>query len=96
MALTILWVTRGPRAGEFIQVPYEDAVIAESEGWGQITEGRDGVDMRKAEPGPHKAAQAYLDRKEKGYPTREFRAGESAEPKRDAEEPKRRVKGKQE
>jgi len=88
MELTVIWVSRGPRAGEFIQVPEEDALIAEAEGWGQRTEGRDGMEMRKAEVGPHEAAQAYLDRGTLGYPTRELRAQEP--------EPKRRAKGKQE
>lgn len=82
MAKTLIWVTEGPKAGEFLEVDAADADQAEAEGWAQKTEGRDGSQMRQASPrGPHKKAEAYLNREAGGYENRELRANPAPAPK---------------
>lgn len=75
MGRTLIWVTDGPKAGDFMEVDEAEADQAEAEGWGQKTAGRDGMQMRQASPrGPHEKAEAFLDRQAGGYENRELRA----------------------
>lgn len=74
MGQQLIWVTNGPKAGQFLQVDDADADDAEAEGWGQKTARRDGTAMRRAVKGRHEAAEAYLDRRA-GYTNRKLEAG---------------------
>lgn len=75
MARTLIWVTDGPKAGDFMEVDEAEADQAETEGWAQKTAGRDSMQMRQASPrGPHEKADAFLDRQAGGYENRELRA----------------------
>jgi hypothetical protein len=89
----LIWVTHGPKAGDFMEVDDADADEAEAEGWGQRTAGRDGMEMRKAVKGRHRAAESYLDRRSSGYENRELRAAPAPSPAKPEEEVKKRNAG---
>lgn len=80
----MIWVTRGPVAGQFMEADAEDAAQAEADGWAQRTvdtEGRarDHMQMHPAERGSHEAAEAWLAR-QPGYANRELRPGPAPSP----------------
>lgn len=81
MGRTMLWVTRGPQAGQFIEVNHEEAAQAEADGWGQQTEGRDHTAMQAAQVGRHDKAEAFLSNRMGGYDNRELRAAPAPAPK---------------
>lgn len=75
----MIWVTRGPVAGRFMEADADEAEQAEADGWAQRTMNRDHMDMVKAEPGPHEKAEEWLAR-QPGYTNRELRPAPAPAP----------------
>lgn len=80
----MIWVTRGPTAGQFMEATEADAEQAEQDGWAQRTVDSEGrarshMEMRPAERGSHEAAEAWLAR-QPGYANRELRASPAPAP----------------
>ena len=74
MSTTLIWMLEGPMAGQFLEVPEEDAEQAEADGWAQKAAGRDSMGFKYPQaPGPHKKAEALLAKRQSGYATRELR-----------------------
>lgn len=59
---TLVFVTRGPQAGVFLEMTDADAAAAEAEGWGENAIGRDAYSFSAPLKGPHEKAQAWLDK----------------------------------
>lgn len=79
MGREMLWVTRGPIAGTFVEADSEDIDLAEAEGWGQRTVGRDHMQMHNPDKSPHEKAEAWLAR-QPGYANRELRPAPAPSP----------------
>jgi hypothetical protein len=62
--MPMVWIYRGqwPVHQRLQDLPLEDAMRAESEGWGHRIEGMDGRDVVDVTPGPHDKADAYFSR----------------------------------
>lgn len=80
--MTMVWLYRGQWSphDRFQELTPELAARAESEDWGQICEGRDGVDMKPIDGSPHAAADAY-------YSARNSRSMTHAVPDREEQPP---------
>jgi hypothetical protein len=89
---TLIWILKGPAAGQFMEVSEEDAERAEGEGWAEKAQGRDGNGFTAADaPGKHAKAEAFLAARH-GYATRELRPEPKAGPdaaEKPAQEPKK-------
>ena len=72
MGEQMVWVTRGPEAGSFLQMTDADAIQAEKDGWAERTAGRDAYSFSPAMRIPHEKAEAWRDRRA-GYFNRELR-----------------------
>lgn len=75
----LVFVSRGPRAGEFIDMTEDEATTAVDEGWGQRTLGYDDKHMREPRKDDDAGAKAFLDRRAGVYPTRELRPEQPGE-----------------
>jgi hypothetical protein len=83
-ARQMIWVTRGPGAGQFMEADADDAEQAEADGWAQRTVDGEGrmrshMEMLPAERGSHEKAEAWLAR-QPGYANRELRAAPAPAP----------------
>jgi hypothetical protein len=73
---TLAFLIKGPKSNSIIAMADEDFAQAVKDGWAIPVKGA----QQRAEPrGPHKAAEAYLNR-QPGYATREMRAAENPAP----------------
>lgn len=94
MASTLVFVTRGPQAGTFLEMTYAEASTAEAEGWGQDARRKGAYDFDTPVIGPNPKAEAFLDRRA-GYADREMRPAkaEKAPPARAAAEDEEKAEG---